>query len=79
VVRPQLRLQPLHGLIVQVVGRLVQKQQLGAAGEGAGQDETGALASGEVAESASRQRAGRPRWCCEMRTRRSASYPPRAS
>ena len=51
-VRPQLRLQPFHGVVVQVVGRLVQEQGLRAAGEDAGQRQTGAFASGEGAEPA---------------------------
>ncbi|CAM5605820.1 hypothetical protein STENM223S_03765 [Streptomyces tendae] len=51
-VRPQLRLQPFHGPVVQVVRRLVQEQDLRAAGEDPGQGETGALAPGQGAEPA---------------------------
>lgn len=49
-VRPQLRLQPLDRPVVEVVGRLVQEQQLRPAGQDARQGEPGALTAGEGAQ-----------------------------
>ena len=61
----QVLLQPAHGLVVQVVGRLVEQQQFGCGREGGGQGQPGPLAAGQGAERrrgrdpAGRARAGR--------------------
>ena len=43
----ELTLQPVHGLIIQVVGRFVEQQQIGAGAQGRGQCQPRAFTTGE--------------------------------
>ncbi len=48
----QVVLEPGQGVVVEVVGRLVQEQDLGGCGEEGGQAEADLFAAGEVADGA---------------------------